>query len=99
MSGGNFRHPNFGVVTIDWEERTVVLEVRDEENRTVFAVRVALDELRSVTGRSGPRRRDRSHQRHERVDDERHFRLPEVRFALHYHEARGGLDARRAFGR
>ena len=47
VSDGNFRYPNFGVVTIDWEERTVVLEIRDQVNRTVFTANVALDELRA----------------------------------------------------
>jgi alkaline phosphatase D len=50
VSEGNYRYPNFGLVTIDWGSRDVTLEIRDESNRAVFAVRVPMGSLRLPSG-------------------------------------------------
>lgn len=50
VSEGNYRYPNFGLVTIDWAADEVALEIRDERNNAVFGVRVPLGSLRFPSG-------------------------------------------------
>jgi imidazolonepropionase-like amidohydrolase len=46
VSSGNYRYTNFGLVSIDWPDRVVALEIRSETNAKVFEVRVSFSELR-----------------------------------------------------
>jgi alkaline phosphatase D len=49
VSEGNFRHTNFGVVSVDWETRSASLEIRDARNAVVFRVAIPLAQLSART--------------------------------------------------
>ena len=43
--GDPYYDANFGVIDIDWQQRTIILQIRDEKSRTVRATSVAIDDL------------------------------------------------------
>ena len=43
--GAPYYEANFGMLEVDWDERRVILQVRDDQNRTVRATSLSLQAL------------------------------------------------------